>query len=173
MRFQFQNLQPFTEYEVEIIVARTREYDYNFSKRIYYNFRTSPTSTINNLHAYYDILIVLNLFSVAPPVRNLEVYSIDLQEISLRFDMPFNPQGIPKFVQASYYDKLLNSRPRAIVGEIKNCKLWPEKYCLDLKDLIAHRLMKVSVSLKNAGTHMFGKETAVEVFTTHDRSKYN
>lgn len=63
----------------------------------------------------------------------------------------------------------MNTRPRANVSEIKNCKLWPEKYCVDLENLIAQRVMKISVSLKNLGTHMFGKDSVVEVFTTHER----
>lgn len=108
---------------------------------------------------------------VAPAVRNLEAYSIDEHEVGLRYDLPYEPRGIPKFVQVSWFDRLLNTRPKANVTEIKSCKLWREKYCVHLKDLVANRVMKISVSLKNAETHMFGKESALEVFTTHDRGK--
>lgn len=101
----------------------------------------------------------------------MEVYSIDEHEVALRYDLPYEPRGIPKFVQVLWFDRLMNTLPRANVSEIKSCKLWPEKYCVNLNGLVANRVINISVSLKNAETHMFGKESAVEVFTTHDRSK--
>lgn len=114
------------------------------------------------------------LISVAPPVRNLEAYSIDATSVSLRYDLPYEPRGgIPKFVQVLWHDTLMSTRSRANVSEIKNCKLWPEKYCVDLVGLVGQRVIKISVSLKNQDTHMFGRESSVDVFTTHSRSKYS
>lgn len=169
-RFKFENLEPFTEYQMEIIVARSRG---NFQKdeyceKINYNFTTTPTGKISQ---NYLKLLTNSKFLVAPAVRNLEAYSIDLHSVSLRYDLPYEPRGIPKYVQVLWSDKLMHTRPRANVSEIKNCKLWPEKYCLDLENLIAQRVLKISVSLKNLETHMFGKGSTVQVFTTHERSK--
>lgn len=170
-RFTFNGLAPFTDYTAEIIVARSHENFKNdlLTRRILYNFTTTPAGkrVKNTLSKESEKL----KFLVAPAVRNLEAYSIDSRSVSLRYDMPYEPRGIPKFVQVSWYDALMNTKPRANVSEIKNCKLWPEKYCVDLGDLIAQRVVKIAVSLKNLDTHMFGKEASVEVFTTHNRSK--
>lgn len=109
---------------------------------------------------------------MAPPVRNLEAYSIDAHSISLRYDLPEEPHGSPAYVQVSWYDALMKTQPRAIVTKIKRCALWPQKHCVGLENLVAQRLLNVFVSLKNTDTHKFGEEKAVQVFTTHDRSEY-
>lgn len=107
---------------------------------------------------------------MAPSVQNLEVYSADSNSVSLRYDLPVKPKGVPKYIQVDYCDTLLFKRCKSVIDEVKKCNLWPNKYCIDLNDLISSRLWALTVSLKNLNTHTFGSKVHVNGYTT-DRGK--
>lgn len=107
---------------------------------------------------------------MARAVENLEVYSADSKSLSLRYDLPAKPRGIPKYVQIDYCDSLLFKKCKSAIDEVKKCSLWPNKYCIDLTDLISSRVWAVSVSLKNLNTHTFGDKVQVDGYTI-DKSK--
>lgn len=45
------------------------------------------------------------------------------------------------------------------------CKLWPQKYCIDVNYLIPHQQFTFKISIKNRDTNAFGKETVLDGYT--------
>lgn len=110
---------------------------------------------------------------VAPEIRNLEAYSADFHSVSLRYDLPLKPKGVPKYVQVICCDAFLDyAGCTSNISEIAKCKLWPDKFCIELQKLPAHRSLKIAVSLKNLDTHAFGPDTKVKMYTAN-RGKQN
>lgn len=106
-----------------------------------------------------------SIFLVAPPVKNLDIYSRDSRSMSIRYDLPEKPLGVLTEIQVRYCCKVSFTKCKSSIKQIKQCKLWPNKYCVDLTGLIAYCNMDVHVSLKNRNTHTFGKETTAYVYT--------
>lgn len=100
---------------------------------------------------------------VAQLVRNLEAYATDLHSISLRYDLPLTPGGMPESIQIKLCIAAFDCETTS--HEIRPCKLWPDKYCIYLNKLRPHVTFDVSVSLKNLNTAAYGEKTRIVVKT--------
>lgn len=145
---EINDLEPYTMYILEITTSRNFE---NIQKdkntlKIYNNFTTQPGK--------------------APPVENLEIYSIDKNSVSLRYDLPKNSRGIPTFGQVTRCNALSFAKCKTFTFPITPCKFWPRKYCINLNNLIPHQRYTFKVSLRNAKTQLYGDEVKAEAFLT-------
>ncbi|CAH1965540.1 unnamed protein product [Acanthoscelides obtectus] len=145
--YEMTGLQPYTEYNLTIVAARNGKYLYNMvnANVISMKFRT--------------------LAGVAPPVENLELFSIDKNSASLRFDLPENPSGVASEIRVSRCNSLSFKKCKSLVTNIKKCPLWPKKYCVDVEYLLPNQSYTFKVSLKNYNTNRFGKEVTVDGYS--------
>lgn len=114
--------------------------------------------------------IIYSQLLVAAPVENLELYSIDQNSASLRYDLPKNQNGKPTKIQVNRCIVPSHSKCKPYTTQIKRCPLWPNKMCVYMNNLMPFQMYSFRVSLKNDNTNTFGKEVAVSAYTV-DRGK--
>ncbi|KAG5891652.1 hypothetical protein JTB14_020070 [Gonioctena quinquepunctata] len=145
--YEIGGLQPNTPYTLEILTSRNERNMYNGQpNKFVFNFTT--------------------MAGVAPPVENLELYSIDPNSASLRYELPSEPHGIIREIQVSKCNSLSFSKCKSSITAIKPCNIWPGKYCAEANFLIPFQSYSFRVSLKNLHTPKFGQEVSVNGFTT-------
>ncbi|XP_044263744.1 uncharacterized protein LOC123010725 isoform X2 [Tribolium madens] len=143
---EINDLQPFTTYTLEITTARNFENIQNNKNtlKIQNKFTTQPGK--------------------APPVENLEIYSIDKNSVSLRYDLPRNSRGVPVYGQVTRCNAIAFKKCKISNFPITPCKLWKRKYCIDINNLIAHQKYTLKVSIRNERTQFYGDDVIVEAF---------
>lgn len=135
-----------------------------------YTLKIRSTRRIENLNN--TKLSILNVYSfatqpgLAPKVKNLELYSIDKYSASLRFDLPDTPGGLPIEAQIQWCHPLYESQCNFDIRNLTKCKLWDNRYCIDVNSLIVGYDYKFLVSIKNEDTFTFGAEVAVKGIAT-------
>ncbi|CAG9813738.1 unnamed protein product [Phaedon cochleariae] len=102
--------------------------------------------------------------TVAPPVENLELYSIDKYSASLRYELTANREGVAQEVQISRCNSLSFKKCRSSISPVRPCTLWPGKYCAEVDYLIPYQAYLFKVAVKNHNTPSFGKEVSVDGF---------
>ncbi|RZC27695.1 uncharacterized protein BDFB_000742, partial [Asbolus verrucosus] len=145
---EINDLQPHTPYTFNIITARSFE---------------NIQSKTNTIPMSYNLTTQAG---TAPAVRNLELYSVDNNSASFRYDLPKKPGGIPAYIQATRCNLLTFTKCRSSVQKITRCKLWPKKYCLDINNLIPNQQYTFKISIKNNQTQYYGNETKADAFTS-------
>lgn len=142
-KYKFENLQPFTNYTLEITSARQIENLNNtkLSIKTIHNFTTKA--------------------GIAPKVENLELYSTDKWSASLRFDIPKLPGGIPKLVQIRWCHPLFLSGCLFEIHNLTKCALWDFKYCNNVTSLVKGNKYQFSVAIKNENTFSYGTEESL------------
>lgn len=86
--------------------------------------------------------------------------------------MPKYARGIPKDVQIRWCHPLYNNGCNSKIQNLTKCKLWPEKYCVEVNQLITSTNYNFLVAIKNDKTPAFGNETYTAGQTV-ERSKYS
>lgn len=110
-------------------------------------------------------MIFIFIFSVAPPPKNLEVYAISPTTISVRYNLPDESYGNPVEVHVMKCNPLTLKKCKTLLFAVTPCKLFIGKYCIDIKNLIPHQRQVLRISLRNVGSHTFGKESVVDAYT--------
>lgn len=110
---------------------------------------------------------------VAPPVRNLEAYSVDENSAELRFQLPLSTLGIPQFVYVKYCHPLLESNCKTEIHNLTACLLWNNLHCISVTNLQSNYEFNVSVALKNYNTPRNGAFKNVLVSTKERGSFIN
>nr|XP_008195175.1 PREDICTED: uncharacterized protein LOC662380 isoform X1 [Tribolium castaneum] len=143
---EINDLQPFTTYMLEITTARNFENIQNNKNtlKIENKFTTQPGK--------------------APPVENLEIYSIGKNTVSLRYDLPRNSRGVPVYGQVTRCNALTFKKCKTSNFPITPCKLWPRKYCIEMNNLIPYQNYTFKVSIRNERTQFYGDDVLVEAF---------
>uniref|UniRef100_A0A1Y1KUY6 Fibronectin type-III domain-containing protein n=1 Tax=Photinus pyralis TaxID=7054 RepID=A0A1Y1KUY6_PHOPY len=141
-KYKFDNLQPFTNYTVEIDTARNfKAFQFNTYIATIYNFTTKA--------------------GVAPKVNNLELYSINERSASIRFELPPYCKGLPKIVQVRWCHPLFLSGCLSDLQNLTKCKLWDSKYCIEINNLVKGGEYVFNVSIKNQDTFIFSEEASI------------
>nr|XP_023019402.1 uncharacterized protein LOC111508196 [Leptinotarsa decemlineata] len=146
--YKIDGLEPYTSYALKIITARN-------GRNIY---RGVHTNTYN--------LNFTTMAGVAPPVVNLELYSIDQNSASLRYELPEDTRGKIREVQVRRCNNLSFNKCKPSITHVRPCNIWPGKYCVDDNYLIPFQSYSFRVSLRNLNTPSFGDEVSVKGFTT-------
>ncbi|XP_050510220.1 uncharacterized protein LOC114349462 [Diabrotica virgifera virgifera] len=146
--YEITGLKPYSHYSLTILTARN-------GRSIYRKVKTTNYT-----------LSFTTLAGIAPSPENLEIYSIDQNTASLRYDLPTNSNGIIKDVHVSRCNSLSFSKCKASFSIVKRCSLWPKKYCVEVNYLIPFQSYNFRVALKNLDTPTFGKEAVVKGFAS-------
>lgn len=144
---EINDLESYTPYKLDIVTSRNFENIQNNTNSIAMsiNFTTKP--------------------GLAQPIRHLEVYSIDKNSVSFRYDLPAKSSGTPTFIQVTRCNPLLFKNCKSSVSPIMRCKLWPKKFCVDANNLIPFQRHTFKLSIKNDLTHNYGKDVQIDTFT--------
>ncbi|KAJ8973052.1 hypothetical protein NQ317_011332 [Molorchus minor] len=145
--YEIDKLEPFTQYTLNITTAR---------------------SAVNINHGIHSSSVLLNfstLAGVAAAVENLELYSIDQNSASLRYDLPRHPNGVPEEVRVTRCNALSFKKCKSSISRITRCPLWPRKFCVFVNNILEFQNFNFNVALKNLRTERFGKEVSVQGYT--------
>ncbi|KAJ8923877.1 hypothetical protein NQ315_006653 [Exocentrus adspersus] len=140
-------LQPYTHYSLLITTSRN-------AGNIY-----------KGVHSHTIVLNFTTLAGVAPPVENLELYSMDQNSASLRYDLPRKSNGIPTEMQVKRCNALSFSKCKSYISKIRHCPLWPNKLCVYVDNLMPFNLYSFKISVRNLNTEDFGKEASASGYT--------
>ncbi|XP_044744390.1 uncharacterized protein LOC123306449 isoform X2 [Coccinella septempunctata] len=140
-------LRPYTDYTLVIAtsrgVAKSVKKNGNLATTMF--FRTKP--------------------GLAPPPKNLEVYATSTSTISLRYNLPDQSTGHPVEVHVTRCNPLTLKKCKTLLLPVTPCKLFVGKYCLNIENMIPNQRQVLKISLKNEGSHTFGKESITEAYT--------
>ncbi|KAK9872527.1 hypothetical protein WA026_017992 [Henosepilachna vigintioctopunctata] len=140
-------LKPYTTYTLNIATSRRTVKPHNKSKKITTSlfFTTKP--------------------GLASPPQNLEIYATSNTSISLRYNLPDERQGIPVELHITRCNPLTLKKCKTFQMSVAPCKIFNEKYCVHVANLIPNQKQLMRLSLKNEGSHTFGEEALIEGFT--------
>lgn len=108
--------------------------------------------------------------SVAPPVKNLEVYSVDENSADIRFQLPQPALGVPQSVYVRYCHPIFENNCKTEIRNLTKCALWDDFICFLVTELRSNYNFNISVSLKNKNTPRNGTPTSV-LAVTEERGK--
>ncbi|XP_063905545.1 uncharacterized protein LOC135124423 [Zophobas morio] len=138
------DLEPYTLYTLQIKTGRSIKNIDEKTDAITSSFTTQPGR--------------------ASAVQNFELYSVDKNSVSFRYELPRNSKGIPVAGQVTRCNDITFKKCKTANFDITRCKLWPKKYCMDVNNLIPNQKYTFRVSIRNDGTQFYGDEVKAEAF---------
>ncbi|XP_018562896.1 uncharacterized protein LOC108904723 [Anoplophora glabripennis] len=145
--YEINGLQPYTPYSLNIVTAR------------------NAANIHKGVHTNTMVLNFTTLPGVAPPIENLELYSIDHNSSSLRYDLPKNLNGKPSKIQLYRCITTSHSKCKSYIFQVKKCPLWPKKFCVYVYNLMPSQQYSFRASLKYENSDSFGNEVSVSGYT--------
>ena len=145
------DLEPYTLYTLQIKTGRSIKNIDEKTDAITSSFTTQPGR--------------------ASAVQNFELYSVDKNSVSFRYELPRNSKGIPVAGQVTRCNDITFKKCKTANFDITRCKLWPKKYCMDVNNLIPNQKYTFRVSIRNDGTQFYGDEVKAEAFLDEQGKK--